>query len=729
MSSSPTNQPARSLPRKRSRRGTRSWCTTTKRLLQHALHRADVSSLLEIVIIDDLLVLRPRLPSQCTYGYPYEGTSRESLRLFTNAFATATSVEQHIDAAIHAPLCFGGHPILPSMLLGTIAIHRFVDPLIINEVRIHNEARLRIILDDWTSRSSAPLSQASPHWRLRNINYLVALTNYIDSTVVEDLHHGFPQIGTIPSGHLFPPAAKPKHAIGGREQMSFTDTDAKDIHRYLLRTASDDPELRQAVISDVRDECSKGRALGPFPLSTWKDHCAFCSPVFPIRQTDKIRLISNYSYRVRGSGSRPSHRHCFNDFCTTLHKVSLPRLSHVALAASMLGDEPKHISRTDLEGAYRQVRMNPTDTVYSAGIFLDSNLDPCIVIPLVLTFGAVGSVTNFLRVGELHAHIARAVFLVNAFSYLDDFFPISPPSLSASALSSIHFTMEFCTGARIKHAKDIPPATKNLLLGLIVDLSNGGFCISLDDSRRQHLIHALFELKTGHHKISSKLAGKLSFAAEAFLGRAGRGFIRSLIRSSLGLKVPRETLTTCIDSLLYMFHHSTAFTRDLIAEVRLAPRRLVCYADATGHGKLGIYLPPSSSYTSQFGVADLPVSSQASTNHINLLELLAGSAAVHTFAYLLPPGTAFMVLFLDNTVAESLIYTGSSASPRLNLAASLFWLDIATLPIYNVFVSRVGSALNPADAVSRESFSQPWLADSTRVTVALPTWANTVSAS
>ncbi|EER20099.1 hypothetical protein Pmar_PMAR007384 [Perkinsus marinus ATCC 50983] len=282
--------------------------------------------------------------------------------------------------------------------------------------------------------------------------------------------------------------------------------------------------------------------------------------------------------------------------------------------------------------------------------------------------------------------------------------------------------MEYCTGARIKHTKDIPPASSNLLLGLIIDLSHGGFFITLDESRRHRLISSLTDIKTRRAKISSKLAGKLTFAAEAFLGKAGRGFIRSLIRSSLGLHVPDATLVASIESLLYILHKPNIFTRNLVNELRLTPQRLICYADATGDGNLGFFSPPSAPHQAVYGFVNMAQHYTSSRPHINILELLAGAIAVHTLSATTRPGTAFIILFLDNTVAESLIYTGSSSSSQLNHAASLFWLNVANLPIYNVFISRVSSSLNPADSVSRHDFDQPWLEDAKSIPISLPQW-------
>ncbi|KAF4700658.1 hypothetical protein FOZ62_019608 [Perkinsus olseni] len=354
----------------------------------------------------------------------------------------------------------------------------------------------------------------------------------------------------------------------------------------------------------------------------------------------------------------------------------------------MLGDSPKYISRTDMANAYRQLLIDPADAPFAAGIFLSSTQAPLVVLPKVLPFGACGSVTAFLRASELHCHLARSLFFMNLFSYLDDFFPVESTVMSDSAFRCLAFLMEFCTGARIKHAKDIPPAPDNLLLGLMVHLGDGGLKVSLPPDKCSSLITELLAVRDDPSTLTSKLTGKLSFACEAFLGRAGRGFVRSLIRSSLGLTVSPNALSESITALLYVLRHPQLFHRDLTSELKPSNARLICYSDATGDGSLGIFMVGRPPEAPAYGL--LNISSLANSNHlhINLLELVAAACAVHSFSVLASLDAASLILFLDNSVAESLIYCGSSASPTLNAFASRFWLECAKLPLNCIFIGR-----------------------------------------
>ncbi|KAF4751287.1 hypothetical protein FOZ63_026913 [Perkinsus olseni] len=362
----------------------------------------------------------------------------------------------------------------------------------------------------------------------------------------------------------------------------------------------------------------------------------------------------------------------------------------------MLGDSPKYISRTDMANAYRQLLIDPADAPFAAGIFLSSTQAPLVVLPKVLPFGACG--------------------------YLDDFFPVESTVMSDSAFRCLAFLMEFCTGARIKHAKDIPPAPDNLLLGLMVHLGDGGLKVSLPPDKCSSLITELLAVRDDPSTLTSKLTGKLSFACEAFLGRAGRGFVRSLIRSSLGLTVSPNALSESITALLYVLRHPQLFHRDLTSELKPSNARLICYSDATGDGSLGIFMVGRPPEAPAYGL--LNISSLANSNHlhINLLELVAAACAVHSFSVLASLDAASLILFLDNSVAESLIYCGSSASPTLNAFASRFWLECAKLPLNCIFIGRVKSDINPADAVSRGNFTVPWLQDAYKIDVTLPSW-------
>ncbi|EER10848.1 hypothetical protein Pmar_PMAR002161, partial [Perkinsus marinus ATCC 50983] len=136
--------------------------------------------MLECIFADDLFILRPRDILRCTYGYPYEGTSREALRVFSDSFNNATSIPQHIDTAIHADLSFGGSPVLPTMLLGTIAIHNYVDPSVIEDIRAHNQARLHMWLESDDVLHTLEQPPVPSHWRLNNLTYLTRITHYRD---------------------------------------------------------------------------------------------------------------------------------------------------------------------------------------------------------------------------------------------------------------------------------------------------------------------------------------------------------------------------------------------------------------------------------------------------------------------------------------------------------------------------------------------------------------------
>ncbi|EEQ97479.1 hypothetical protein Pmar_PMAR009593 [Perkinsus marinus ATCC 50983] len=127
----------------------------------------------------------------------------------------------------------------------------------------------------------------------------------------------------------------PKISSKTVSDLTTSPNDLEHIINYLRRTRPSDLNLIHAVEEGVRHEALLGRALGPLLPDIALQAPSFCSPIFAIHQSNKIRLISNYAFR--------SHGVRLNDTAEVYHKVSMPRLSHIALVAQALGSGTKHL--------------------------------------------------------------------------------------------------------------------------------------------------------------------------------------------------------------------------------------------------------------------------------------------------------------------------------------------------------------------------------------------------
>ncbi|EER10448.1 hypothetical protein Pmar_PMAR023822 [Perkinsus marinus ATCC 50983] len=77
----------------------------------------------------------------------------------------------------------------------------------------------------------------------------------------------------------------------------------------------------------------------------------------------------------------------------------MPRLGHVAsLIAEAKSDQTDfHLARIDHQAAYRQLPLTKQDASYAAGLFIHTDGSVQVVKPLVAPFGAIGSVSAYLR--------------------------------------------------------------------------------------------------------------------------------------------------------------------------------------------------------------------------------------------------------------------------------------------------------------------------------------------
>ncbi|KAF4649011.1 hypothetical protein FOZ61_001845, partial [Perkinsus olseni] len=327
-------------------------------------------------------------------------------------------------------------------------------------------------------------------------------------------------------------------------------------------------------------------------------------------------------------------------------------------------------------------------------MFNDNDNMPKVFVPRVCPFGASASVSNFLRISELHCHLMRCLAMCNCFAYMDDFFPVELAECSGSAMEFFYF-LHGLTGAKIKHAKTIPPAEETVLLGLQVSLVHGQCRVTLTPERKTRL-HADIIALSKSTIVDSKVAGKLSFCCEALFGRLGRAPCRVLIRKSLGKPIADASVRSALSMLLQLLE-AQHYARDLILETQLhsSLKPFICYSDASTSYGIGIFSPAQHQLPLFYGQLQLQLQQES----INTLEMLAATTTIESLRFWC--ANKCLLLFTDNSTCQYLILRGSSPSERLNTMAGEFWRRLADLQIYHFFVAHVPSALNPADTLSR----------------------------
>ena len=259
--------------------------------------------------------------------------------------------------------------------------------------------------------------------RLKVFQEMLNSLGYPDTTLVQDICEGFRLTGWLPKSQVFPLASKrPSHTLVAARQF------AKGVnHSIVKQTAtSGDEELAGEVWRQTGDELAKGWA--------WLD--TDCDPTakllakrFGLRQGEKVRLIDDCTIGGLNGACGVSERlrvHAVDEMAayvawclTNLEKTSMQEV----------------VGKTyDLRNAYKQYGIHPSDrdllrlAVWNPELgrvqFLGAN---------ALPFGAIGSVSAFLRVAMAVWYIGIRGLRLCWTSFFDDYTMLSKRLTSRSA--------------------------------------------------------------------------------------------------------------------------------------------------------------------------------------------------------------------------------------------------------------------------------------------------------
>ncbi|KAF4670103.1 hypothetical protein FOL47_002221 [Perkinsus chesapeaki] len=129
-------------------------------------------------------------------------------------------------------------------------------------------------------------------------------------------------------------------------------------------------------------------------------------------------------------------------------------------------------------------------------------------------------------------------------SYLDDFYALEPRSVVQSSFDAFG-VLNRLLGVEIKEEKDVIPACRAKVLGIVIDVGEETEVrFELDEHKRAQLMatvrHALME-GFPEGAAGRKLAGRLSFACSTFSGRCGRAYVRTLILEGFRRGIPSKS--------------------------------------------------------------------------------------------------------------------------------------------------------------------------------------------
>eukprot|EP00435_Cladocopium_sp_Y103_P049576 s2642_g15.t1 len=449
---------------------------------------------------------------------------------------------------------------------------------------------------------------------------------------------------------------------------------------------------------------------------------------FPLPQANKVRLIDDFSINgVNGAyGLREKLRvQSVDELC-----------SYIAYMMDNTKESifPSLVGRTfDLKHAYRQFGVDE----YHHDLLKIAVKKPGSTYELfnvgALPFGAVGSVSAFLRISSCLSFIGTGGLSIIWTAFFDDF----------TAVGDEHETenLTFCVEALFRmlgvwfadSGDKAPPFTKTFKsLGLLFSfeaLKKGSFSLEHTEKRRAELDTFLSELlqkSTCNTKDLERLHGRLIWFNSFCFGRRMNSLIRILSNFS---HMSAKTISLCDKlkgTLLELKSHVDSaapveIRRDINTtwvvftdgsyEPSSEPPAAIGAVLVSPHGHVveffGEYIPASLT-------AILLRESEHPIYELEILPLIIVAAVWKRFL-----AGAMVVFYVDNDAAKSAFIQGTSPTNAGRTLLDQFTALEAALRIYPWF-GRVPSASNPADPPSRMLFDLPFLKSGLRIRISFP---------
>ena len=259
--------------------------------------------------------------------------------------------------------------------------------------------------------------------RLLLFKEMLLALDYPDKTLVDEIGRGFQLSGWLPKSNIFPTALKrPARSMEAVQGM------AKGVNKNIIKqvAANQDEELAAEVWNLTAEELERGWAWIDEQCDGEKHVLA---KRFGLRQGAKTRLIDDCS--VGG----------FNSTCGSSEKLKIHAIdemaAYIAWCLTTFGDNAMEgvVGKTyDLKNAYKQYGVCASDrsllriAVWNPAIrrvqFLGLN---------ALPFGAVGSVSSFLRISMAIWYIGVRGLRLCWTAFFDDYTLLSKQACSNSA--------------------------------------------------------------------------------------------------------------------------------------------------------------------------------------------------------------------------------------------------------------------------------------------------------
>ena len=604
---------------------------------------------------------------------------------------------------------------------------------------------------------------------------LVDGLDWLDVTLVERFVHGFPIVGPIPDSGVYRPLLLHVTGAEAAERYAYFRLTAPAYNRVLARRMryrqwAPDRTADEAVARATVKERSKALVIGPFlSVEALHDALHHMAPAGSSRALVDPRLMPRFAVPQKGTWraiddgkSNGANAATFmRETVTTptfFYPAIVARAIYVASDAAGLPMYAVTVALADLASAYRTI---PTSQPWFTAFAMWDPVSGRVHFYFLPghNFGLTSAVVNFNRFPELVVVAVRALALVPAEHYYDDF--IIPDSALGgdTALLSVQRTMLALGrgaprphGERIRSPELDPGKTQahgfdNVVLGVVADTSavttDGYVSFYVHPDRVDAVLdvfRAAFRAGTMRPHEASSLRGKIFFVLSAAFAQVGRAatlplvqrqyrdthssfepgselhhsllFFEALLPRLPPLKVSLHPpslppLTVYTDASFYR-RRASAHARTVLSHLSTQPSG-VCPADLrdTLGGDLGAVVYDPVDGTARYAYAAPPwraLLRSWSSHHktfIAQLETLAALSVYSTYPDLFVGRTVNH--WIDNTVALSALVHGYSGKPDLAKMVNIFYLQLAGLRA-SVYLDYVPSKENIADLPSRRQF-------------------------
>eukprot|EP00435_Cladocopium_sp_Y103_P000001 s4526_g1.t1 len=542
--------------------------------------------------------------------------------------------------------------------------------------------------------------------RLLVMGEILADLGYPDEHLVEHISNGFKLSGWLPESGVFPLSTKrPSHSLEAAHRF------AQGVNHSICRQVgnSNNDKLDEEVWRQTLEEVDRGWA--------WIDEeCDSSSKLlakrFGLEQTDKVRLIDDCT--IGG----------YNGTCGSKERLRVHSVDEMAAYITWCLTHLDQSAMSEVEGktydlknAYKQYGVSAEDRDLLRLAVWDAEKKQVRFLGInALPFGAVGSVSAFLRVAMAVWFIGVKGLKLCWTCFFDDYTLLSKKTTAFSASTAAEGLFSLLG---IKFAQDgkkaVPWGTLVKTLGVVINLAPTGeegkvVTLGHTESRVKELsmlIAGFLKERKMSQKDAERLRGRLQWFESFAHGRVAQQALRTV--SSIASAGRTQKLLSGYEMRALKFLMERVLNAPPTRIQSTCLQTWIVFTDGACEGEdekvgaIGAVLISPCGVPCSFMSETVPGSwmghfLQSSKHPIFELELLPVFCALITWEQHLKHTQC--IFYLDNEAAKGALVTGATSTPAGKQLLQSFVLKEMECQV-KVWFSRVPTASNVADNPSR----------------------------